>query len=235
MKRFIPILRFFVAIFSVIIFSLGNSYAQNNVGIGTLNPAKDALLDLSAHDKGLLIPRLTTEQRLSINAESNGLFVYDTDSSKFFYWVAPENRWQILDDNSSLNELIKKVSYDTGSHILSIQDNGGLYNVDLSMLDNRKGYQKISLSKGKGTLTLDNDGRSVQLADSSATNEIQYINRSNDTIYLSDGGFIVLPFDKVYDGDSSIRNEIQIITKDEDQIGLSLGGGNITLFNVSKR
>jgi hypothetical protein len=164
MTRFINFPKLVFVLF--ILFIIGSSdtvLAQNNVGIGTLNPAKDALLDLSSEDKGLLVPRLNSSQRLSLQVESNGLFVYDTDSNKFFYWIADESRWQILDDNSSLNELLKKVSYDTASHILSIQDAGGLYNVDLSMLDNRKGYQKIFLSEGKGTLILNNDGGTVQL------------------------------------------------------------------------
>jgi hypothetical protein len=203
--------------------------AQKNVGIGTLNPAEDALLDLSANDKGLLVPRLTSSQRLALNPQSDGLFVYDIDVHKFYYWKADESRWQILDDNSALNELIHHVAYDTASNILRIQDAGGIYEVDLTKLDNRKGYQKIYLSPTGGTVTLTNDGQSVRLPDSSATNEIQFIERSNDTIYLSQGGFVVLPFDKVFDGDSSTTNELQLIAKDSNIIRLSLGGGSIRL------
>lgn len=60
--------------------------AQHNVGIGTLTPDSSALLELRATDKGLLIPRLTTAQRLNIPNPATGLLVYDTDSSGFWYY-----------------------------------------------------------------------------------------------------------------------------------------------------
>jgi hypothetical protein len=53
--------------------------AQNNVGIGTNNPNPSAKLDITANDKGVLIPRLTSAQRLSIVNPATGLLVYDTD------------------------------------------------------------------------------------------------------------------------------------------------------------
>ncbi|MFT5723757.1 MAG: hypothetical protein ACI9JN_000874 [Bacteroidia bacterium] len=49
----------------VLLMTSFTAWSQNNVGIGTLTPASDAILDLSADDKGLLVPRLTTNQRLA--------------------------------------------------------------------------------------------------------------------------------------------------------------------------
>lgn len=64
--------------------------AQDNVGIGTVTPDPTAILDLSANDKGLLIPRLTANQRLAIGipgpGPADGLLVYDQDSLCFFYY-----------------------------------------------------------------------------------------------------------------------------------------------------
>ncbi|RMG27089.1 MAG: hypothetical protein D6730_07920 [Bacteroidetes bacterium] len=53
--------------------------------------SKNALLELHAgqHDKGMLVPRMSSSQRLSIQPDSladNGLLVYDLDSSSFWYW-----------------------------------------------------------------------------------------------------------------------------------------------------
>ena len=39
---------------------------NNNVGIGTATPEPSAILDITSQDKGLLIPRLNTIQRLNI-------------------------------------------------------------------------------------------------------------------------------------------------------------------------
>jgi hypothetical protein len=61
-------------------------YAQNNVGIGTNNPNPSAKLDITANDKGVLIPRLTSAQRLSIVNPATGLLVYDTDVNCFFFY-----------------------------------------------------------------------------------------------------------------------------------------------------
>ncbi len=54
-------------------------YAQN-VGIGTPTPDASAILELSATDKGLLVPRLTTAQRNAIAAPAEGLIIYNLDT-----------------------------------------------------------------------------------------------------------------------------------------------------------
>jgi hypothetical protein len=60
--------------------------AQDNVGIGTTTPNPTAKLDITASDKGVLIPRLTSAQRLSIVNPATGLLVYDTDVNCFFFY-----------------------------------------------------------------------------------------------------------------------------------------------------
>ena len=93
--------------FSVILFFLSpflgikvEIFAQNNnVGIGTLTPAPSALLDVDAsplNNKGVLVPRMTTNQRLTIPNPENSLLVFDTDSACFFYWNAITTNWKSL-------------------------------------------------------------------------------------------------------------------------------------------
>ncbi len=84
-----------VFIWAVVVhcFCLGAVNAQDNVGVGTLNPHPSSVLDLTSNDKGILIPRVTTNQRLGINTPAQGLLVYDTDFNQFWYfdgtqWVA---------------------------------------------------------------------------------------------------------------------------------------------------
>ena len=72
-------------------------FAQNkNVGIGTSNPDPSALLDLNATDKGVLVPRLSTAQRIAIVNPANGLMVYDTNLDCFFYFIASTSTWNNL-------------------------------------------------------------------------------------------------------------------------------------------
>lgn len=70
--------------------------AQDNVGIGTNTPNTSAKLDITANDKGVLIPRLTSAQRLAIPSPANGLLVYDTDADCFYYYVAVSTSWVSL-------------------------------------------------------------------------------------------------------------------------------------------
>jgi hypothetical protein len=61
------------------------SKAQN-VGIGTKSPHPSAILDLSANNKGLLVPRLTTVNRTGMPTPAQGLLVFDTDTRTFWFY-----------------------------------------------------------------------------------------------------------------------------------------------------
>jgi len=75
----------------------------NAQGLGLNNPTPDAsaILDLSATDRGLLIPRMTTTQRTAIGSPATGLLVFDTDMGEFYFfngtvWVPitdPDGDW----------------------------------------------------------------------------------------------------------------------------------------------
>ncbi|MBC7411278.1 MAG: hypothetical protein H7331_02335, partial [Bacteroidia bacterium] len=68
--------------------------AQNNVGIGTTTPNPKAVLELQATDKGLLTPRMTQVQMLSIPTPPNGLLVYNTTKNCFYYFDNVTNTWK---------------------------------------------------------------------------------------------------------------------------------------------
>jgi endosialidase-like protein/collagen triple helix repeat protein len=65
-------------------------YAQNNVGIGTASPDPSSILELNSTSTGLLVPRLSTPQRLSITTPANALLVFDVDSGCFFYYTSAQ-------------------------------------------------------------------------------------------------------------------------------------------------
>lgn len=75
--------------------------AQQNVGIGTSNPAATAKLDVSSTSQGMLLPRMTSAQREAISFPAVGLLVYDTDKGtlamfdgikwRFFYSTDKES------------------------------------------------------------------------------------------------------------------------------------------------
>jgi len=69
-------------------FTNATFFAQ--VGIGTVNPNSKAMLDVSSTEKGLLMPRMTTAQRVAIfpatDATSAGMRVFDTTTKTFWYY-----------------------------------------------------------------------------------------------------------------------------------------------------
>ncbi|WP_421873552.1 pyocin knob domain-containing protein [Marinoscillum sp.] len=80
-------------LYLVFIAIIQKANAQNDgVGIGTTTIEPDAILQVEAEDKGMLIPRVTTTARTSlINPSSPGLIVYDSDIRAFYYYDG--NSW----------------------------------------------------------------------------------------------------------------------------------------------
>lgn len=60
--------------------------AMSQVGVGTSTPESSAILDVSATDKGILFPRLTTAQRIAIASPAPGLYVFDVTTSSLWYY-----------------------------------------------------------------------------------------------------------------------------------------------------
>ena len=61
--------------------------AQQNVAINDDGSAPDpkAILDVKSSTKGVLLPRMTTAQRLAIGNAPEGLMIYDTDAKSIFF------------------------------------------------------------------------------------------------------------------------------------------------------
>jgi hypothetical protein len=73
-------------------------FSQNNVGIGTNTPNSTAALEVTSptNNQGVLVPRITTVDRLGIVSPANGLLVYDTNFDCFFYYIAASATWQSM-------------------------------------------------------------------------------------------------------------------------------------------
>ncbi|MFT5279989.1 MAG: hypothetical protein ACI9P8_001628, partial [Bacteroidia bacterium] len=80
MMRFYPLLTLIMFLGTLTVFG------QDNMGIGTASPEPSSVLHLDATDKGFLIPRLTTPQRVAIAGPATGLMVFDTDFNNFWFY-----------------------------------------------------------------------------------------------------------------------------------------------------
>ena len=78
-------------IFFISFAAASNSVAQS-VGIGgVIHP--NAVLAITSDSKGLLIPRLSSVQRVAIPSPANGLMVYDKTLKCFFYYNSRQGSW----------------------------------------------------------------------------------------------------------------------------------------------
>lgn len=137
--------------------------AQQNVGIGTLTPNLHSILELQSADKGFLLPRLSTVQRLAISPIGLGeksLLVFDTDDNLFYYWDGTQ--W-IGFPQTSISGLNTSFVLDTLTNTLSITDAGSTLTVNLNnVLNNYTAGAGISIVNG----VISNTG------DLSTTNEL---------------------------------------------------------------
>jgi hypothetical protein len=78
----------------------GTSRIQNKLSVGTPTESS-AVMEVTSTSQGLLIPRMTSVQKLAITSPAVGLMVFDTDTSliemydTFWGWmpISPTNEW----------------------------------------------------------------------------------------------------------------------------------------------
>lgn len=64
-----------------------NGFSQSvSISENAINPDTTAMLDVSSTKKGLLIPRMTAQQKSAITSPATGLLVYQTDTDPGFYY-----------------------------------------------------------------------------------------------------------------------------------------------------
>lgn len=118
--------------------------ARAQIGVNTPTPEETSILDLSTEERGLLIPRMTTQRRMDIinqiGEPAEGLLVYDTDE-EMFYFYNPNNgdgdntdgdqNWQAVNplkyvdnqDNLQGSEYLRKLETHASVQDISLFEN----------------------------------------------------------------------------------------------------------------
>lgn len=60
--------------------------AQASINANNRPPDPSAMLDIQSSNRGFLMPRMTESDRLAITSPANGLFLFQTDNNKGFYY-----------------------------------------------------------------------------------------------------------------------------------------------------
>lgn len=139
-------------------FNIFLTQAQNNVGIGTTSPDASSVLELSASNKGILIPRITDTNLVTSPAE--GLLIYLNPDKGFWYfdgtwWVrigsgsggGSASAWDILGNTGTL----------ASTHFLGTTDN-----IDLTFRTNNTERLRVK----NQSLEFLNSGSSVFIGES---------------------------------------------------------------------
>ena len=84
-----------IFILNLLLFSFGYKVmqAQTNVGIGTNSPHATAALEIASTNAGLLMPRMTENERIAIANPAQGLMVYQTDNIEGLYIYDAVQGW----------------------------------------------------------------------------------------------------------------------------------------------
>ncbi|MES2850120.1 MAG: tail fiber domain-containing protein [Bacteroidota bacterium] len=142
-----------LSVLSYFLFLISYSSFSQNVGIGTNTPDASALLDVSATNKGILIPRLTDVQMNAIASPANGLLVYNTDSACFAYHST--TKWVFLKNNNTTNNgwnTNGNAGIDTSQNFMGTTDDNDIIFKRNNTIAGRINESQYSTSFGVGAL-----------------------------------------------------------------------------------
>jgi hypothetical protein len=107
-------------------FLLLSLVSQAQVGIGVENPHESAALEILSKEKGLLIPRMSFEERNAIINPAESLLIYQTDGEVGFYYY-DGNFWTLIKNIKQVN-----ADWNSSTGISQILNKPGLAQVGLS-------------------------------------------------------------------------------------------------------
>lgn len=100
----------------------------SQVGINNASPDPSSILDVTATDKGMLIPRMPLASIQSIDSPAQGLMVFETSSNVFMYYTGAQ--WIEIGESLQRDnfKLIKSIAD------LAEEDTGSVYQLDTNTL-----------------------------------------------------------------------------------------------------
>lgn len=103
-------------------------HTTGNVGIGTSGPAASALLELASTTKGMLLPRMTLNQRNLISSPARGLLIFQTDNTPGFYYY--DSGWKsVALSATAANATLSNLSASTAINTSLLPQDDGVFNL----------------------------------------------------------------------------------------------------------
>jgi hypothetical protein len=136
----------------------------------------------------------------------------------------------VNNDNDSTNELIQSVNLSNDTLIVTEPNN--MQRVDLSVFNNSAAVNNLDnriISDSNRLNSIELIMNSGAFKDSSSSNEIQTLSLSNDTIYLTNGGFVVLPTGAANNDNDSTNELVQSLVLLNDTLNLVEPNNSLTV------
>lgn len=160
--------RYILASFALLMFAMGNAFAQNtfpptgSAGIGTKTPTASALLDMESTSKGFLAPLMTFTQRNAIASPATGLLIYQTNSTPGFYyytgsaWTALKNKSWNLTGNTGTNPSTNFIGTTDAEPLIFKENNtlAGYLDYNPSLANTGFGFQTLGANNGGGNTAI---------------------------------------------------------------------------------
>ncbi|KAF0198565.1 MAG: HepHag repeat-containing protein [Bacteroidetes bacterium] len=135
-------------------------------------PDNSSMLDVKSTTQGLLVPRMTSAQRIAIVSPAEGLMVYDLTTGSF--WFIKQSVWTELADKS--NGLWQV----NGSNLFYNSGNVGIGDSDPAAALTVGNGDKFQVQASDGDVTFTDDEASINFPESAGTN--------SPMIYMFSGG-----------------------------------------------
>jgi len=169
-----------------VLLSFYNVYSQDNVGIGTTSPDQSAILDITATDKGLLIPRVSLNDHTTPAPVTNpavGLLIYNANGTEphgFWYWDGTQ--WvQVGSGSSSTGGGTLDDAYDFGgggAGRIITADSGS---VEINMPANATNYDALLVTAANGSTS--NPSTGIHIINSATGGSIYAENTNSSNPY----------------------------------------------------
>jgi hypothetical protein len=138
-----------IFVLTIVLLSLVKGYSQNtSINATGASPNPSAMLDVSATNKGMLIPRMTSAQRVAIASPATGLMVFDTDINSFYTYNGAAAGWAQINywTNTGFNSTD---IYNTNSRNVGIGTTNPITKLTVQTLTNSYGVTQTD-----GTVTV---------------------------------------------------------------------------------
>ena len=150
-------------IFTLLLILTGfGAFSQMAINLDGSLPSASAMLDIKSTDKGLLIPRMSSAQRIAIASPAEGLMVFDITTGTFWFYKS-----------ATWTELTSAPSYwqNAGSSIYYSTGSVGIGDATPASLLTVGNGDKFQVEGIRGSVTFNDDEASIQFPLTSGVNK----------------------------------------------------------------